>query len=211
MRLIGQIQQATQGAARLLCTLARRGKALERDAPERSADLLAAVRTHPFYKGGRLAFDMLEIEDVMLDGLALDPMSTRELIQVLKADVRGLVETLMRMGFRGLRGAGDSLRFDGDVDGAVPDTQPAASSSLPMPRVRLGPPADAPTLAGEAAEERTRARARIAGLRLPLRLCGGGSPRRGRRDGIRGNQPVDALLARPRLRPTRLRRARSQS
>lgn len=150
--LIGQIQQATQGAARLLCTLARRGKALERDAPERSADLLAAVRTHPFYKGGRLAFDMLEIEDVMLEGLALDPMSTRELIQVLKTDVRGLVETLMRMGFRGLRGAGDSLRFDGDVDGAVPDTQPAASSSLP--RVRLGPPPDAPTLAGEPAEAR---------------------------------------------------------
>ena len=60
-QLIQQIQKATQGGSRLLCTLARRGKALERDDPERAAFLLAVLRPHPLYKGGRLAFDMLEI------------------------------------------------------------------------------------------------------------------------------------------------------
>ena len=42
IQLIGQIQQVTNGAARMLVTLARRGKGIERDDPQRAAFLLAA-------------------------------------------------------------------------------------------------------------------------------------------------------------------------
>ncbi|HEY8022368.1 MAG TPA: hypothetical protein VIH93_14785 [Thermoanaerobaculia bacterium] len=66
-RLIEQIKQGTRGGRAVLCSVARRGKALERDEPDRAAFLLTVVRSHPLYKGGRLAFDMLELEDLMLD------------------------------------------------------------------------------------------------------------------------------------------------
>jgi hypothetical protein len=98
VQLIEQIVQTTRGGSRLLCTLARRGKALERDEPQRAALLLDAVRFHPLYKGGRLTFDMLEIEDLMLDGSPADSMTTFELTQVLNAGVHNLVDALRRMG-----------------------------------------------------------------------------------------------------------------
>jgi hypothetical protein len=104
-QLVAQIQQATHGGSRLLCTLARRGKALERDEPERAGFLLMAVRLHPLYKGGRLAFDMLEIEDLMLEDSTVDSINTVELTQVLKAGARNLVDVLRRIGSSAQDGA----------------------------------------------------------------------------------------------------------
>ena len=146
--LIEQIQQVTQGGTRLLVTLARRGKALEQDDPQRAAFLLAAVGTHPLYKGGRLAFDMLEIEDLMLDGSQVDPMSKRDVIQVLNAGAHHLAETLRQMGCpaQGGRMPAEAPTRDADVLGgpvrgrAQSADEPAAATLLP--RVSLGPAGD---------------------------------------------------------------------
>ena len=145
IQLIEQIQQATQGSSRLLVTLARRGKALERDDPQRAAFLLAAVETHPLYKGGRLTFDMLEIEDLMLDGSPVDPMSTSEVLQVLNASVGRLAESLRQMGSprqvdrmqaEPSTPATDVLRAPATAGVQSPDDPTGATL---MPRVSLGP------------------------------------------------------------------------
>lgn len=144
VRLIAQIREATDGAARLLCTLARRGKALEREEPQRMAFLLTSVRTHPLYKGGRLAFDMLEIEDLILDGSTLAPMSTREIIQVLNAGAHRFGATLIRMESRTVDAAAAAppLGVDTNADAGGPpatDARADEASPTPMPRLRLGP------------------------------------------------------------------------
>ena len=143
VRLIERIQQATRGARVLLCTLARRGKALERHQPERAAFLLAALRPHPLYKAGRLAFYMLEIEDLMLDGLAVDPLSDVQLTRMLSAVAgRGhdLADVFLRFGSNGRDG-------DGAPDAARPAFEPPGDAPAPtdvLPRLRFGPdPEDA--------------------------------------------------------------------
>jgi hypothetical protein len=142
-QLIEQIRQTTRGASRALVTLARRGKAIERDNPERATSLVAAVANHPLYKGGRLTFDMLEIEDLMLDDSPVDLMSIPELIRILNAGGHHLAETLRRMG---------SPAEDGRMqDGANPTTELLGSLARTgaqsadestagiLPRVTLGP------------------------------------------------------------------------
>lgn len=142
VRLIERIQQATRGARVLLCTLARRGKALEQHQPERAAFLLAALRPHPLYKAGRLAFDMLEIEDLMLDGLAVDPLTDVQLTRMLSAVAgRGhdLADVFLRLGSNGRDGAPDAAR---PAFGPSPGDGPAPTDVLP--RLRFGPdPEDA--------------------------------------------------------------------
>ena len=137
VHLIEKIQQATRGARILLCTLARRGKALELHQPQRAAFLLAALRPHPLYKGGRLAFDMLEIEDLMLDAPPVDPLTDFQLTQMLSA-VAG----------RGYDFADVFLQFGADGrDGGPESTLPAfmeapsvsAGATQPLPRLRFGP------------------------------------------------------------------------
>jgi hypothetical protein len=136
--LIEQIQQATRGGRALLRGLGRRGKALERDQPERAALLLAAVRAHPLYKGGRLAFDMLEIEDLMLDGPPEDALSQRDLLRALDAVAgrwRDLVEAL-----RGLTpGLADGAAGAAPAAARSAATPPSEADRPPLPRVRLVP------------------------------------------------------------------------
>jgi hypothetical protein len=143
-QFIEQIQQVTRGGSRLLVTLARRGKALQRDEPQRAAFLLAAVVIHPLYKGGRLAFDMLEIEDLMLDGSPVYSMSKREVIQVLNAGTHHIMETLREVGspFQGSRMPAEASIRDIDVlDHGREPTQSSDEPALapPLPRVSLGP------------------------------------------------------------------------
>jgi hypothetical protein len=97
-RIVENIRQVTQGSAKLLVTLARRGKAIQQERPERAEFLLSAVRTHPLYKGGRLGFDMLEIEDIILEASSFVPMSTQELTQVLTTRAKYFVDALRRIG-----------------------------------------------------------------------------------------------------------------
>jgi len=116
--LIERIRGSLHGSARVLCGLARRGKAIERDQPRRAARLLGAVVTHPLYKGGRLAFDMLEVEDVMLAEPTLAPPSLNELLVMVSVA-------------EGVSGRAADLLARIAADGASSDDE--------LPRLRLAP------------------------------------------------------------------------
>jgi len=164
VHLVEQIRQATWGASQMLRALAKRGKVLEQDEPQRAEFLVGAVRTHPLYKGGRLTFDMLEIEDLILDGWdgsPLDAMSLRQVTEVLSADVNPFVETLLRLSWRT---EVDRAPVESPTPGAAArighlsaGAQGADELSTPtMPRVILGPPGDASTAEDDAREARQR-------------------------------------------------------
>ncbi|MFE1196754.1 hypothetical protein ACFW6E_28970 [Streptomyces olivaceoviridis] len=71
-----------------LCTLARHGVALRRDAPERARLLLDTVRPWPLYKGGQFLFDLMEWEDLMVDGDPPPVMSTERIVAACTLPVR---------------------------------------------------------------------------------------------------------------------------
>jgi hypothetical protein len=129
-RLIQNIQQATGSIRDVLVKLGRRGKALERAQPGRGALLLTAVRPHPLYKAGRLTFDMLEIEDLILEGPLVDPI-----------DQHDLVGTLIAVSGRWLDFASALQRLGSDRKDR--DSSPlTAETDLPaplLPRVHLAP------------------------------------------------------------------------
>jgi hypothetical protein len=144
-QLIHQIAQATLGGSRVLCTLARRGKAMERDEPLRAEFLLASVRLHPLYKGGRLAFDMLEIEDLMLDSSAADSINTSELTQLLSTGAQNLFDALRSLGLGAQTGPAPAQPSHGQTDSrATPVRRSADGTDTPgaggtLPRVSFGP------------------------------------------------------------------------
>jgi hypothetical protein len=88
-QLVSRLAQTTQGTRAFLCALGRRGKWLFRDEPARAEALLAAVQPHPVYKAGRILFDLLELEDLMLDGPApaSEPEGEAKAIQALLAGI----------------------------------------------------------------------------------------------------------------------------
>ena len=75
------------------------------------------MRLHPLYKGGRLAFDMLEIEDLMLDASTVDSMNTLELNQVLSAGTHNLIAVLRRA----IRDRAEDSRVAAGASGSEPD------------------------------------------------------------------------------------------
>jgi hypothetical protein len=146
-RLLQRIRSTTDEAAALLCTLARRGKAFERDHPDRATLLLAALRPNPLYKGGRLAFDMLEIEDLMLDSPpeeVVEDARLAELVRQLSAGWHTMALALTRPG------AADSSIASapsGNGNGAVPPRDPGSLATAPSDatgpiRLRFGPEED---------------------------------------------------------------------
>jgi hypothetical protein len=89
--------RVTAGSRALLCTLARRGKALQRDNPSRAATLLLAFQVHPIYKGTRVLFDLVELEDMMLDGPAPDPIGDVELARAVDKMSSAMVDVFGAM------------------------------------------------------------------------------------------------------------------
>src|SRR5215208_5834083 len=94
LQLVEEIRQVTRGGARALCTLARIGKAMERDEPQRTQLLLGAVSAHPLYKGGRLAFDMLEIEDLILENVTIESIRNADIADLINSGIAGAFGTL---------------------------------------------------------------------------------------------------------------------
>lgn len=93
LTLLDALRHQDQGLRAVLCTLARQGMALRRDAPRRAAAWLDELAPHPLLKGGQFLFDLLEWEDFMLDGAApplLDPQSLRTVLDRLAATLRGV-------------------------------------------------------------------------------------------------------------------------
>src|SRR5690606_29282966 len=88
------------GIARRAAPLARRGTAWRRVEPERTRAWLAQLEPHPLYKGGQFLFDLLEVEDFMLDGPAPPPVSSEELAGIARraADLAGIELPVLGVG-----------------------------------------------------------------------------------------------------------------
>lgn len=122
--LIAQIESGTQTTRALLCALARRGKALARDQPQRAERLLHAFRRHPGYKAGRIVFDLLELEDLMLDG----PLPERIDGYFETESVQALAEWLERLR-RGVDAQRESPQVD--VRGVTLEPEPEPAGGWP--------------------------------------------------------------------------------
>lgn len=87
---LGQVNSCLR---QCLCTLARHGRALRRREPARAAVLLDKVRPWPLYKGGQFLFDLMEWEDLMIDGEPPPLMSAERIISACTLPVQWLAAT----------------------------------------------------------------------------------------------------------------------
>jgi hypothetical protein len=90
--LLAAVQQGNAWLRGVACTLARRGVAFREEHPERAEVLLDALASWPLYKAGQFLFDLLELEDFMLDGdepsvvtTTLDPAALHRLAGFLRS------------------------------------------------------------------------------------------------------------------------------
>jgi hypothetical protein len=129
-KLLAGIEGATLGGRALLCTLARMGMALRRDDPVRAHLLLHATQPHPLYKGGRLLFDVLELEDLMLDGPPPAPVG-RAALQAVTGSLADLIRTLARFASE-LKAVGNGDVRGEDAEPPAPrDEEEEPASELP--------------------------------------------------------------------------------
>lgn len=99
IELIRRIRGTTVALSSLLCAFARRGKALFQDEPARADALLAAIRPHPLYRAGRIQFDLLELDEIMIDGTRLPlGLDERELIRAMTRVLERIEQTLQETG-----------------------------------------------------------------------------------------------------------------
>ncbi|MFF3504384.1 hypothetical protein [Streptomyces sp. NPDC003247] len=92
-RALAFLNQSNSRLRRGLCTLARHGVALRRHAPERARVLLDTVRPWPLHKGGQFLFDLMEWEDLMVDGDPPPLMSTERIVSAFSLPVQWLAAT----------------------------------------------------------------------------------------------------------------------
>ncbi|AOR31316.1 hypothetical protein BFF78_09950 [Streptomyces fodineus] len=84
---LGQVNSCLR---QCLCTLARHGVALRHRDPERARLLLDTVRPWPLYKGGQFLFDLMEWEDLMVDGEPPPLTSTERIVSACTLPVQWL-------------------------------------------------------------------------------------------------------------------------
>ncbi|MCK6528603.1 hypothetical protein L6R50_13955 [Myxococcota bacterium] len=127
-RLLEAIRESNATLRAVLCAVARRGKALREGDPDRARALLEAARAHPLYKAARIAFDLLELEDLMLDGPPpeqvegyLEAEAVSRIVRAL-GDIRtALVPVSREAGLPGPAGAGMDAAVRGIVAEAAPE------------------------------------------------------------------------------------------
>jgi hypothetical protein len=123
--VLATLVQGNEWLRSLLCTLARRGVALRKREPTRARALLDELSVYPVYKAGRFLFDLLELEDFMVDG---DPPP------ILSSALDGTA--VVRLG-------GILRRLAAAVDGSIA----AGGATLPEgANVDIGAPVDADEL-----------------------------------------------------------------
>lgn len=125
-RLLEAIRESNGTLRAVLCAVARRGKALREGEPDRARALLEAARAHPLYKAARIAFDLLELEDLMLDGAPpeqvegyLEAEAVSRIVRAL-GDIRTALVPVSREA--GVPSAGASV--DAAVRGIVAEAAP---------------------------------------------------------------------------------------
>jgi len=74
--VLESLQSGSEWLRAVLCTLARRGIDFRQKQPTRAKLILDALSTSPFYKSGQFLFDLMEMEDFMLDGPPPEIIST---------------------------------------------------------------------------------------------------------------------------------------
>ncbi|MEU3862039.1 hypothetical protein AB0F03_32545 [Streptomyces sp. NPDC028722] len=89
-RAFAFLGQVNSSLRQCLCTLARHGVALRRDSPERARLLLDTVRPWPLYKGGQFLFDLMEWEDLMVDGEPPPVLPTERIVSAATFPVQWL-------------------------------------------------------------------------------------------------------------------------
>ncbi|WP_316752309.1 hypothetical protein [Streptomyces herbicida] len=89
-RAFAFLGQLNSSLRQCLCTLARHGVALRRREPERARVLLDTVRPWPLYKGGQFLFDLMEWEDLMVDGEPPPLLSSERIISACMLPVQWL-------------------------------------------------------------------------------------------------------------------------
>lgn len=76
MIVLESLRRGGEWLRAVLCTLARRGVAFRQEHPERAKLILDALSTSPLYKSGQFLFDLLEMEDFMVDGVPPETITT---------------------------------------------------------------------------------------------------------------------------------------
>jgi hypothetical protein len=108
--ILEAIERSSSWFRAVLCTLARRGVAFRQQHSERAHGILDALSTSPFYKSGQFLFDLMELEDFMLDETPPEIVDT-----VLDATALNRLAVLL-----------NSIK--GHLDGALEPQMPDSSS-----------------------------------------------------------------------------------
>ncbi|MFH9661722.1 hypothetical protein ACH4NF_26945 [Streptomyces sp. NPDC017248] len=117
LRAFAFLGHVNSSLRRSLCTLARHGVALRRDAPDRARLLLDTVRPWPLYKGGQFLFDLMEWEDLMVDGDPPPVLPTERIVSACTLPVQLLAA---------------ATEEASAATGAVPGQRTAAAFDLPL-------------------------------------------------------------------------------
>jgi hypothetical protein len=116
-RALAFLGQGNHCLRQCLCTLARHGVALRRHAPERARLLLDTIRPWPFYKGGQFLFDLMEWEDLMVDGDPPPLMPTERILSTCSLPIQWIAAATAE--------APDAMKL-------VPGQRTAAALGLPL-------------------------------------------------------------------------------
>ncbi len=119
MPLLDAVRSGNDWLRGVTCTLARRGVALRQADPQRARALLDALSTWPFYRAGQFLFDLLELEDFMLDGEAPESVPTT----LDGAALRRLATALRTL----------QRNIDGAIDASDDDLPPAQALPAWLP------------------------------------------------------------------------------
>jgi hypothetical protein len=149
------IQRANARVRGVACTLARRGVAFREADAQRSRALLDALSTWPAYRAGQLLFDLLELEDFMVDGeqpdvvaTTLTPAALQRLADLLRALQRHLdgapadiaALALAPAALQRLTGVLRAVKrhIDGAVWGSHHGQAPSHPQAAPLPALEAG-------------------------------------------------------------------------
>ena len=76
LAVLESLERGSYWLRAVLCTLARRGVAFRQQHDKRARRILDELSTSPLYKSGQFVFDLLEMEDFMVDATPPETIST---------------------------------------------------------------------------------------------------------------------------------------